>query len=89
MRLVVGAVMGEPREKREEKGKRQCAGEVAVTNHKSLLQTGTTNPGRSPRVGVTSDEAENAPRLRVTYGEDSKESNHHSPARVETHTAEA
>jgi hypothetical protein len=25
---------------------------------------------RSPRIGVTRDEAENAPRLRVTYGED-------------------
>src|SRR5436309_14287938 len=31
-------------------------------------------PGRGHRVGVTSDGAENAPRLRVTYGEDSKES---------------
>jgi len=60
-----------------------------VTNHKSLLQTGTTNPGKRPGIGVTSDEAENAPRLRVTYGEDSMESDHHSPARVETHTAEA
>jgi len=31
-------------------------------------------PGRGPRVGVTRDEAENAPRLRVTSGEDSRES---------------
>ena len=46
-----------------------------MINHQSLLQTGTTDPGTSPRIGVTSDEAENAPRLRVTYGEDSKESN--------------
>jgi hypothetical protein len=45
-----------------------------VTNHKSVLQTGTTDPARSHRIGVTSDEAENPPRLRVTYGEDSKES---------------
>jgi hypothetical protein len=43
-----------------------------VINYESLLQTGTTGPGRSSRVGVTSDEAENAPRLRVTYGEDSQ-----------------
>jgi hypothetical protein len=51
---------------------RPRAGEPAVTNHKSMLQAGTTDPGRSPRIGVTSDEAEDAPRLRVTYGEDSK-----------------
>ena len=88
MRLAAGAVMGEPREKGEEEGERRCAGEVAVTNHKSLLQTGTTNLGRRPGIGVTSDEAENAPRLRVTCGEDSMESDHHSAARVETHTAE-
>jgi hypothetical protein len=31
-------------------------------------------PGRDHWVGVTSDEAEDAPRLRVTYGEDAKES---------------
>ena len=33
-------------------------------------------PGRGHRVGVTSDGAENAPRLRVANGEDSKESDH-------------
>ena len=32
-----------------------------------------TIPGRSHRTGVTSDGAENAPRLRVLYGEASKE----------------
>src|SRR6187399_1982355 len=42
-------------------GPRQCVGEVAVTNHKSLLQTGTTDRGRSPWIGVTSDEAETLP----------------------------
>ena len=42
---------------------------------------------RSP--WVTSDEAENAPRLRVTYGEDSKESKPPRKRRVETHTAKA
>jgi hypothetical protein len=68
---------------------RPCAGEAAVTNHKSVLQTGTTDPGRSPRVGVTSDGAESAPRLRVTYGEDWKESAPPMKRRVETHTASA
>ena len=68
---------------------RQCAGEAAVTNHESLLQTGTTDPGTSHQVGVTNDEAENPPRLRVTYGEDSKESVPPITNRVETHTAKA
>jgi len=53
---------------------RQCAGEAAVINHKSLLQTGTTRSRQGSPGGVTNDEAENTPRLRVTYGEDSKES---------------
>ena len=44
-------------------------------------------PGRSHRVGVTSDEADNAPRLRVGYGEDSKESKPPLTRRVTTHTA--
>jgi len=48
-----------------------------------------TIPGRSHRVGVTSDEAENAPGLRVTYGKDSKESKPPLKRRVETHTAKA
>ena len=60
-----------------------------MTNHKSLLQTGTTNPGKRPGIGVTSDEAENAPRLRVTYGEDFKESEPPAKRRVKTHTASA
>src|SRR5207253_5635070 len=55
----------------------------------SLLQTGTSGPGRNLRVGVTSDEAENTPRLRVTYGEDSKESAPPLKRRVRTHTASA
>jgi hypothetical protein len=37
---------------------KQCAGAAAVTNHKSLLQTGTTDPGRDHRIGVTNDEAD-------------------------------
>src|SRR6516225_9124076 len=41
-RLVVGAVMGGLREQGEQRdGPRPCAGEVAVTDHESLLQTGT------------------------------------------------
>jgi hypothetical protein len=45
------------------------------------------DPGTSHRLGVTSDEAEDAPRLRVPYGEDSKESAPPLKRRVETHTA--
>src|SRR5262249_55626434 len=58
---------------------RPCAGEAVVTNHKQVLQAGPTRSQEvSARIGVTSDEAENAPRLKVTYGKDSKESNHQS-----------
>jgi hypothetical protein len=49
-----------------------CGG---VGRDKSVLQAGTTRSRVVPaRVGVTSDEAENAPRLRVANGEDSQES---------------
>ena len=49
LRLVVGAIMGEPREKEEDgHAARQCAGEAAVIDN-SLLQTGTTRS----REGVT------------------------------------
>jgi hypothetical protein len=69
---------------------RPCAGEVAVTNHKSVLQTGTTRSREvSARIGVTSDEAENPPRLRVTYGEDSEESGPPMKRRAKAHTASA
>jgi hypothetical protein len=41
---------------------------LAVTNHQFTVANGNhTIPGRSHRIGVTSDEAENAPRLTVTY----------------------
>src|SRR5262245_9974019 len=40
-----------------------------------------------PRVGVTSDGADNAPRLRVANGEDSKESKPPVKRRASTHTA--
>ena len=59
-----------------------------MTNHKSVLQTGTSRSREvSAWIGVTSDGAENAPRLRVPYGEDSKESKPPVKRRVETHTA--
>src|SRR5262249_7169749 len=69
---------------------RRCAGEPAVTNHKSVLQTGTTRSQEvSARIGVTSDEAENAPRLRVFCGEGSREPEPAVKRRVKTHTASA
>src|SRR5262245_11378768 len=46
-------------------------------------------PGRSHRIAVTNDEAENAPRLTVPYGEDLNESKPPLERRVETHTAKA
>ena len=67
---------------------RPRAGEAAVTYHKSVLQTGTTRSREvSARIGVTSDEAENPPQLRVLYGEDSQESKPPVTRRVKTHTA--
>src|SRR5262249_50330889 len=56
----------------------------------SVLQTGTTRSRDvAARVGVTSEEAENAPRLRVANGDDSQESEPPVKRRVETHTASA
>ena len=67
---------------------RRCAGEPAVTYHKSMSQAGTTRSREvSARVGVTNDEAENPPRLRVTNGEDSQESKPPVKRRAKTHTA--
>src|SRR4051794_3438067 len=62
-----------------------CGG---VGRDKSTVANGNhAIPERSARIGVTSDEAENAPRLRVTGGEDSKESEPPLTRRVKTHTA--
>src|SRR5215831_7731345 len=62
-----------------------CGG---VGRGKSVLQTGTTRSREvSARIGVTSDEAENTPRLRVANGEDSQESKPPVKRRVETPTA--
>jgi hypothetical protein len=64
-----------------------CGG---VGRGKSVLQTGTTRSRDvSARTGVTSDEAENAPRLRVANGEDSQESKPPVKRRARTHTASA
>jgi len=46
-------------------------GKVTVANGNHTI------PGTSHRVAVTSDGAENAPRLKVLDGEDSQESSHH------------
>src|SRR5438105_1753926 len=79
--------MAELREKGEERGMPEavCGG---VGRDESVLQTGTTRSREvSARVGVTSDEAENAPRLRVANGEDSQESKPPVKRRAKTHTA--
>ena len=72
-------------------GDRRCAGEAAVINQSQVSVANGKHAIRQGVTGtvVTNDEAEKPPQLRVTYGEDSMESDHHSPARVETHTAEA
>ena len=89
--LVVGVVTVELRPKREgtpivasergDRGDRRACPEAVcrgVGRDKSVLQTGTTRSREgSTRIGVTSDEAENAPRLRVANGDDSQESSHH------------
>src|SRR5262249_60999080 len=64
-----------------------CGG---VGRGKSVLQTGTTRSREvSARIGVTSDEAENAPRLRVANGEDSHGSKPPVKRRAKAHTASA
>src|SRR5262249_51588985 len=62
-------------------GSRQ--GRVSVTNGNHAI-AGSIRAGR-----VTSDEAENPPRLRVANGEDSQESKPPVKRRVKTHTANA
>ena len=47
-----------------------CGGGGSDKSPITVANGNHTIPGRSHRVGVTSDEAENAPRLTVTYGED-------------------
>ena len=92
MRLAVGAVRRGLREKGQGRGSADMprGGVRGSRQGKSTVANGNhALPGRSHRDGVTSDEAENAPRLRVTYGEDSKQSKPPLKRRVETHTASA
>src|SRR5262245_2446048 len=81
--------MGDPANKEKRGACREavCGG---VGRDESVLQAGTTRSRVvSARVGVTSDGAENAPRLRVANGEDSKESGPPGKRRGKTHTASA
>jgi hypothetical protein len=84
---------GRTPQKQERRRERQPCPEAmcrGVGRDKITVANGNhTLPGRSHRVGVTSEGTENAPRLRVTYGEDSKESQPPLKHRVETHTASA
>ena len=66
-----------------------CGGGGSDESQITVANGNHTIPGRSHRIGVTSDEAENAPRLRVLYGEDLKKSKPPLGARVKTHTAKA
>jgi len=79
--------MRELREKGEERGMTEavCGGGGSDKSPITVANGIHAIPGRNLRVGVTSDEAENAPRLRVTYGEDSKESEPPLKRRVKTH----
>src|SRR5437879_8620378 len=81
--------MAELREKGEERGMPEavCGGGGSDKSQITVANGNHAIPGRSHRIGVTSDEAENAPRLRVTYGEDSKESGPPLKRRVNTNTA--
>src|SRR4051794_18193414 len=66
------------------------AGEAAVTSHRLTVASGNhAVRGRIHPAGVTSDEAENAPRLRVSCGEGSMEPGPPVKRRVKTHTASA
>ena len=66
-----------------------CGGGGSDQSQVSVANGNHAIPARGCRVGVTNDEAENPPRLKVTYGEDSEESKPPITNRVETHTAKA
>jgi hypothetical protein len=90
---VIGVSSWKNSAKEERKVDRQpcpkavCGG---VGRDKNTVANGNhTRPGRSHEVGVTTDEAENAPQLRVGYGEDSKEPKPPLKRRVKTHTVNA
>jgi hypothetical protein len=90
----VGAIIGNL-ENEERRGDRRACPEAACEgggsdNSQITVANGNhTIPGRSHRIGVTSDEAEIAPRLRVLYGEHLKKSKPPLAARVKTHTTKA
>src|SRR5262249_25581369 len=66
--------------------------EAALSNHKSVLQTGTTRSREvAARIGVTNDEAENPPRLlsECDSGKAAKAPKPPVKRRVKTHTASA
>src|SRR5262249_7764454 len=62
-----------------------CAGEPAGASQ--CYKREPRDRGKYPRIGVTRDGADNAPRPRVANGEDSKESKPPLKRRVKTHTA--
>src|SRR5262249_48952970 len=66
-----------------------CGGGGSDESQITVANGNHTMPGRSHRIAVTNDEAENAPRLTVPYGEDLNESKPPLERRVETHTAKA
>src|SRR6516165_8106908 len=81
-----------PPQKKRRGGRRACpravcGGGGSDQSHITVANGNHTMPGRSHGIAVTNDEAENAPRLTVTYGEDLKESTPPLEGRVETHTA--
>src|SRR5438045_1860264 len=89
--------MGEP-SKRKRRGegrdrrarpKAACGGGGSDESPTHCCKREPRDPGRNHRVGVTSDGAENTPQLRVTCGEDSKESAPPLKRRVKTHTTSA
>lgn len=56
---------------------RACEGEPAVTNHKSVLQTGTSRSREvTARIGVTSDEAETLPGSELQTGRTRRSPSH-------------
>src|SRR5262245_2756818 len=83
--------MGGLRKKGESRGMPEaaCGGGGSDGSPITVASGNRAIPVRSHRAGVTSDEAEDAPRLRVTYGEDSRESTPPLKHRVEAHTASA
>ena len=67
----------------------RCAGELAVTYHKSVLRTGTTRSRDvSARIGVTSDGAETLPGSECDSGKAPTGPKPPVKRRVKTHTGQ-